>query len=160
MSWAEMISNFFNNPIGYVVAVILLIVILILLKKGRIKIHTRFMTVGEDENERKILRVQLTYLHAACDGMISQLPQHLDKWRTKAILGKVADVLEEAALYNHIKRGDKKYYDVKRKLVYNTVMKEVEDPFFLTEDFKSICDEFVTSILDEFVDIRESYSNM
>lgn len=158
MSWAEMVSNFFSNPIGYVLAFIVIIVVLVLLKKGRIRIHTKVLTVGEDENERKILRVQLTYLHAACDGMIVQLPDHLDRWRTKAILGKVADVLEEAALYNHIKRGDKKYYDVKCKLVYNTVMKEVEDEWFLTDEFRTMCNKFVTSILDEFVDIRESYA--
>ena len=107
-----------------------------------------------------ILRVQLTSLHAACDSMVQQLPKNLNPWRTKYILSKVSDVLEEAALYNHIHRGDKEYYKIKEKLVYNTVMKRVEDPWFLTEEFKDICYKFVDDMLDEFISIRESYSKM
>ena len=79
-------------------------------------------------------------------------------WRAKYVISKMCDVLEEAILYNHIQRGDDKYIKIKQALVYNAVLKRMEDDYFISEEFHEVCDKFTRDMLNEFVNIREVYS--
>ena len=138
-----------------------MIVSYILLRTGKLQIKTKSMRLGKadiEENERKIMRQQMSFLHISAESIISRLPSDLDVWRTKYIIAKVCDVLEEAILYNHIERGDEKYISIKQKLAYNAVLKRSESDYFKTQEFHDLCDKFVRDMLNEFVNIREVYS--
>lgn len=146
---------------GVIVLVIVMLIGYVLLRTGRLTINTKHMQLGKadiEENERKIMRQQMSYLHISAEGIVSSLPKDLDIWRTKYIVSKVCDVLEEAILYNHIQRGDEQYIKIKQALVYNAVLKRTEKEYFRTAEFHDFCDKFTRDMLNEFVNIREVYS--
>lgn len=161
MDWLPSLFEKLSSFYGVIILLIIMVVGYILLRTGKLSIRTKAVQLGKadiEENERKIMRQQMSFLHVSAEGMISQLPSDLDIWRTKYVIAKVCDVLEEAILYNHIIRGDEKYISIKQKLVYNAVLKRTEREYFRTEEFKNLCDKFTRDMLTEFVNIRDVYS--
>ena len=161
MDWLPALVEKISSFYGVIILLIIMIVSYILLRTGKLQIKTKSMRLGKadiEENERKIMRQQMSFLHISAESMISRLPSDLDVWRTKYIIAKVCDVLEEAILYNHIERGDEKYISIKQKLAYNAVLKRSENDYFKTQEFHDLCDKFVRDMLNEFINIREVYS--
>lgn len=161
MDWLPAFIEKISSLYGVVLLLIIMTVGYILLRTGRLQIKTKSVQLGKadiEENERRIMRSQIAFLHASAEGMVSQLPSDLDRWRTKYVISKVCDVLEEAILFNHIQRGDEKYIDIKQKLAYNAVLKRTEKEYFRTPEFREFCNKFVRDMLNEFVNIREVYS--
>ena len=161
MDWLPTLIEKISSFYGVIILLIIMVVSYILLRTGKLQIKTKSMRLGKadiEENERKIMRQQMSFLHISAESMISRLPSDLDMWRTKYIIAKVCDVLEEAILYNHIERGDEKYVSIKQKLAYNAVLKRSESDYFKTQEFHDLCDKFVRDMLNEFVNIREVYS--
>ena len=161
MDWLPTLVEKFSSLYGVIILLIIMVVSYILLRTGKLQIKTKSMRLGKadiEENERKIMRQQMSFLHISAESMVSRLPSDLDVWRTKYIIAKVCDVLEEAILYNHIERGDEKYISIKQKLAYNAVLKRSESDYFKTQEFHDLCDKFVRDMLNEFVNIREVYS--
>ena len=161
MDWLPALIEKISSFYGVIILLIIMVVSYILLRTGKLQIKTKSMRLGKadiEENERKIMRHQMSFLHISAEGIASRLPSNLDVWRTKYIIAKVCDVLEEAILYNHIERGDEKYISIKQKLAYNAVIKRSEDDYFKTQEFHDLCDKFVRDMLNEFVNIREVYS--
>ena len=161
MDWLPALVEKISSLYGVIILLIIIVVGYILLRTGRLQIKTKSMQLGKadiEENERRIMRQQMSFLHVSAEGMCSQLPSDLDMWRTKYIIAKVCDVLEEAILYNHIERGDEKYISIKQKLTYNAVLKRTEKGYFRTQEFHDLCDKFTRDMLNEFINIREVYS--
>ena len=161
MDWLPTFIEKLSSLYGVIMLLIVMIVGYILLRTGRLSIKTKAVQLGKadiEEHERMILRSQKTFLHASAEGIISQLPKDFDKWRTKYVIAKVCDVLEDAIMFNHIHRGDEKYINIKQQLVYNTILKRTEKEYFRTPEFKEFSDKFVRDMLNEFVNIREVYS--
>ena len=161
MDWLPALIEKISSFYGVIILLIIMVVSYILLRTGKLQIKTKSMRLGKadiEENERKIMRQQMSFLHISAESMVSRLPSNLDVWRTKYIIAKVCDVLEEAILYNHIERGDEKYISIKQKLAYNAVLKRSESDYFKTQEFHDLCDKFVRDMLNEFVNIREVYS--
>ena len=161
MDWLPALIEKISSFYGVIILLIIMVVSYILLRTGKLQIKTKSMRLGKadiEENERKIMRQQMSFLHISAESMVSRLPSNLDVWRTKYIIAEVCDVLEEAILYNHIERGDEKYISIKQKLAYNAVLKRSESDYFKTQEFHDLCDKFVRDMLNEFVNIREVYS--
>ena len=161
MDWLPALIEKISSFYGVITLLIIMVVSYILLRTGKLQIKTKSMRLGKadiEENERKIMRQQMSFLHISAESIVSRLPSDLDVWRTKYIIAKVCDVLEEAILYNHIERGDEKYISIKQKLAYNAVLKRSESDYFKTQEFHDLCDKFVRDMLNEFVNIREVYS--
>lgn len=161
MDWLPALVEKISSFYGIIILLIIMVVSYILLRTGKLQIKTKSMRLGKadiEENERKIMRQQMSFLHISAESIVSRLPSDLDVWRTKYIIAKVCDVLEEAILYNHIERGDEKYISIKQKLAYNAVLKRSESDYFKTQEFHDLCDKFVRDMLNEFVNIREVYS--
>lgn len=161
MEWVSDLVDKASSP--YITALLLVVIVVgyILLRTGKLHIKTKAVQLGRgdiEEIERTVLRQQLQFLHISAGAMISQLPPDLDEWRTKCVIARVCDILEECALYNHIKRGDAVYVSIKQKLVYNTILEHTEKEYFRTQEFHDISDSFVQSTLNEFVNIRETYT--
>lgn len=161
MDWLPTLIEKASSLYGIILLLIVIVVICVLLHTGKLQIKTKAMQLGKtdiEENERKIMRAQMSFLHVSAEAMVSQLPTDLDMWRMKYIIAKVCDVLEEAILYNHIQRGDEKYISIKQKLAYNAVLKRTEKGYFRTQEFHDLCDKFTRDMLNEFINIREIYS--
>lgn len=161
MDWLPTLVEKASSLYGIILLLIVMVAIYILLRTGKLQIKTKSMQLGKadiEENERKIMRAQMTFLHVSADTISSQLPTHdFDMWRVKYVVSKVCDILEEAILYNHIQRGDEKYVSIKQKLVYNAVLKHTEEDYFKTQEFHDLCDKFTRDMLNEFINIREVY---
>ena len=161
MDWLPALVDKISSLYGIIILLIVMIVGYVLLRTGKLQIKTKSVQLGKsdiEENERKIMRSQMSFLHVSAEGIISRLPTDLDPWRTKYVISKVCDVLEEAILFNHIQRGDEKYIAIKQKLAYNAVLKRTEKEYFRTPEFEEFCNKFVRDMLNEFVNIREVYS--
>jgi hypothetical protein len=161
MDWLPTLVEKASSLYGVMLLLIVMVVGYILLRTGKLQIKTKSVQLGKadiEENERKIMRAQMSFLHTSAESMVSQLPSDLDIWRTKYVIAKVCDILEEAILYNHIQRGDEKYISIKQKLTYNAVLKRTERGYFRTQEFHDLCDKFTRDMLNEFVNIREVYS--
>ena len=163
MDWLPALVEKASSLYGVVLLLIIMMVGYILIRTGRLQVKTKSVQLGKadiEENERKIMRQQMSFLHASAEGLTADFTINCsgDVWRAKYVISKMCDVLEEAILYNHIQRGDEKYVSIKQQLVYNAVLKRVEDPYFSTDTFKDKCNRFTKDMLTEFVNIREVYS--
>lgn len=161
MDWLPALIEKISSFYGIIILLIIMIVGYILLRTGKLQIKTKAIQLGKadiEENERKIMRQQMSFLHVSADGLIADFTTNCgDVWRAKYVISKMCDVLEEAILYNHIVRGDEKYIAIKQKFVFNAVLKRMEDPYFSSDEFKDICNKFTRDMLTEFVNIREVY---
>ena len=161
MEWLAKLVTALSSYYGITILAILLTAAYLLLRSGKLVVKTKSVQLGKSdimERERTIIRNQMDFLHISAEGMISVLPQGLDLWRTKYVISKVCDVLEAAILYNHIVRGDEIYIKLKQNLVYNAVLKRTENEYFKSQEFKDICDKFTRDMLNEFCNIRDTYS--
>lgn len=161
MDWLPALVEKISSSYGILLVLIMVTILYILLCTGKLTVKTKALKLGRadiEENERKIMRQQMSFLHISAESILSQLPKDLDLWRSKYIISKVCDVLEEAILYNHIRRGDEQYIKIKQKLVYNAVLKRTDIGYFRTQEFHDACDKFTRDMLMEFVNIREIYS--
>lgn len=135
----------------------LVVVAIVGVKQGWFKFKGKGITIGEDENERRIIRQQIEYSEAACNALIRTLPikeQNLDIYRTKYIIEKVFDELVKTISFNHIS-NDESYISVKQEVIYNLVLSRTEKDFFKTEDFKEYVFKWVKDIIKMLVSIRE-----
>ena len=94
----------------------------------------------------------MDYVETACNGMATKLPAELklEPYRTKYIICKVIDAFQSMILYNHI-TTDEKYIKAKQEIVYYTVLKRTENPWFQTPEFKEFCDKFVEDTIKQLV---------
>lgn len=163
MDWLPALVGKFSSFYGILILLIIMMVGYILLRTGKLTIKTKAVRLGKaeiEENERKIMRQQMSYLHVSAEGLTTDFTIHCDGdvWRAKYVISKMCDILEEAILYNHIQRGDEKYVKIKQALVYNAVLKRTEDKYFNSDEFHNTCNKFVRDMLSEFVNIREVYN--
>ena len=157
-------DSILKSVVIIVLAVLLVISIIVTIGivTGKIKIKTKSVSINEEsEKERTILRNQITQLRVMADGAAAKLipdEKRLDQYRTRFVVERVCNVLEEAALFNHIHRGDETYIKIKQGLVYNTVLKYTNKEYFRSKEFEDSCNQFTRDVLNEFVNIRETYS--
>lgn len=163
MDWLPALIEKASSLYGIVLLLIVMMVGYVLLRTGKLQIKTKSVQLGKadiEENERKIMRQQISFLHVSAEGLTADFTIHCngDIWRAKYVISKMCDVLEEAILYNHIQRGDEKYMSIKQALVYNAILKRTEDKYFSSDEFHNTCNKFVRDMLNEFVNIREVYN--
>jgi hypothetical protein len=76
--------------------------------------------------------------------------------RTRVVVGAVEEVFQQTIIHNHI-RDDKTYIELKQSEIYNTVLAETVNAYFMTDEFKIIINEFVDDEIKKLVRIRETY---
>lgn len=160
----DQVSNLINGTNGLFVLgflLILLIVGTVLIKKGILSFSGHGLSIGGDEQERKIMRQQSEYLTMIADGTIRDLPKHLVEgpsyYRSKYTISKFKDIFESAIMYNHI-TDDEEYIQLKQEIAYSMILKVTEDDFFKTSEFKNYLNKLVEKIIKRFVKIRKAYS--
>lgn len=151
----EWLGNFLTSG-NFIPAAILIIVLAAiavrLIKKGYFSFKGKSLRLGIEEDTRQIIRNQMDYVETACNGMATKLPPdlNLDIYRTKYIICKVIDCFQSMILYNHI-TTDERYIKAKQEIVYFTVLKRTENPWFQTPEFKEFCDKFVEDTIKQLV---------
>lgn len=135
----------------------LVVVAIIGVKQGWFKFKGKGITIGEDENERRIIRQQMEYVHTKCDSLESYLPKGLDHYRCLYVISQFANFLENIIIYNHIK-NDTEYIQLKFEMSYSLVLKLTDNEYFRSEEFKKWFYDLVREIIDRLVTIRQTYS--
>lgn len=156
MDWLANILTSQNAVVVILGVVAILIVLAFLVKKGIFSFNGKGLKVGIKDNERSIIRSQLEYMNTVVDGMVQYLPMNdLDYYRTKYVLSKIKDSLEQIIIFNHI-RSDDEYIQLKQEVIYALVRKLTDKDFFKTDEFKKQCDDMTEKLIKRFVKIRES----
>lgn len=160
MSWAEAVAAIVTSKafIPSIIFVIGLVVVAIVgIKQGWFKFKGKGITIGEDENERRIIRQQMEYTHVKCDSILSYLPGGLDHYRCLYVISKFEDFIQNMIIYNHIK-NDSEYIQLKYEMAYSLVLKLTENEYFKSEEFKKWFYDLVREMIDRLVTIRQTYT--
>lgn len=147
-----------NGWLSLAAIIIIILILLFAAKKGLISFKGKGVTVGLTEADtRNLIQAQLDYMKAKCEGVISKLPKELDQYRTKYIIARVEDVLEHAIIFNNMTE-DEPYVRAKQELVYQTIMKRVDNPYFLTDEFRAFVYKFVDDLFKELVRMKRCFN--
>lgn len=140
--------------------IFMLILIAVLLVKGnKLRISTPHLKIGEDEQERAILRQQIEWSYQYVNGLYGVLLEmypKFDKFKTKYILELVYDEIVNWISFNHITRSEM-YIMVKQEKIRSLVLAEDVDKAIRSKDFKPLMNEWTSIVINRLVDIREYY---
>lgn len=163
----EAISNTLTSPGAWQVLltiIVIILMIIIMAKAGMLKIHTRFVSVGEsyDEGKRmnqRVIRRQIEYAEAFCTNLLADI-EHMQAelafggWKTRCILEMVYDEIVKWISFNHI-TDDRIYIDNKVQVIRALVMKNEPVDYFKTAEFEQKIEDWVTIMVKQLVAIRE-----
>ncbi len=154
----EAIVTLSKTPAAVVLVAGIFGLLFYMVKKGMLSFRGKGVTVGLTEADtRNLIQAQLDYANAKCEGMISKLPKELDQYRTKYIIARVEDVIEKAIIFNNMTE-DEPYIRAKQELIYQTIMKRVDNPWFMTDDFKAMVYKFTDDLFRELVRMKRCFS--
>jgi len=154
----EAIVTLVKTPAAIVLVVGLFGLLFYMVKKGMLSFKGKGVQVGLSESDtRNLIQAQIDYMKAKCEGMIIKLPKDLDPYRTKYVIARVEDVLEHAIIFNNLSE-DEFYIRAKQELVYQNIMKRVDNPFFMTDDFKAFVYKFIDDLFRELVHMKRCFS--
>lgn len=154
----EAITTLAKTPAAVVLIAGIFGLLFYMVKKGMLSFKGKGVTVGLTEADtRNLIQAQLDYANAKCEGIISKLPKELDQYRTKYIIARVEDVIEKAIIFNNMTE-DEPYIRAKQELIYQTIMKRVDNPYFMTEDFRAMVYKFTDDLFKELVRMKRCFS--
>lgn len=154
----EAIVTLSKTPAAVVLVAGIIAIVFYCIKKGLFSFKGKGVQIGLSESDtRNLIQAQLDYMKAKCEGMITKLPKDLDPYRTKYVVARVEDVLEHAIIFNNLSE-DEFYIRAKQELVYQNIMKRVDNPFFMTDDFKDLVYKFVDELFRELVRMKRCFS--
>lgn len=160
MSWAEVVNNLLTSK-AFIPSIIFIIGLVVVatvgIRQGWFKFKGKGITIGEDENERRIIRQQMEYTHVKCESIISYLPEGLDYYRSLYVISKFEDFIQNMIIYNHIK-NDSEYIQLKYEMAYSLVLKLTENDYFKSKEFKNWFYDLVREMIDRLVTIRQTYT--
>lgn len=156
----ESISNVLTsgNAVAVLLTLIVLIVILaILAKKGIFQFNGKGVTIGDNEDERAVIRQQTEWSQLFVQSM-RQLPifEGSDTYHTLYILEKAFDEVLSWIVFNHISDSEN-YISIKQEKIWNLIQTLVIDKKFTTEEFKQVIYDNTETLIKRLVHIRKNY---
>lgn len=156
----ESISNVLTsgNAVAVLLTLIVLVIILaILAKKGIFQFNGKGVTIGDNEDERAVIRQQTEWSQLFIQSM-RQLPifDGSDTYHTLYILEKAFDEVLSWIVFNHISDSEN-YISIKQEKVWNLIQTLVEDRKFTTEEFKQTIYDNTEVLIKRLVHIRKNY---
>lgn len=154
----QFLTDISKIPLTWVIVGILIMLVYRAIKKGQISYEGHGLSINVQEKERDIIRRQMTAVNVDLKALVRMLPSdlNLDPMRTRVVVGAVEEVFQQTIIHNHI-RDDKTYIELKQSEIYNTVLAETVNAYFMTDEFKIIMNEFVDDEIKKLVRIRETY---
>lgn len=154
----QFLTDISQIPFTWLIVGTLIVLISNAIKKGKISYSGHGLSINVQEKERDIIRRQMTAVNVDLKAVIRMLPNdlNLDPMRTRIVVSAVEEVFQQTIIHNHIK-DDKTYIELKQSEIYNTVLAETVNAYFMTEEFKMIINEFVEEEIKKLVRIRNTY---
>ena len=147
-----------GNAVAVLLTLIVLIIILaILAKKGIFQFNGKGVTIGDNEDERAVIRQQTEWSQLFIQSM-RQLPifEGSDTYHTMYILEKAFDEVLNWIVFNHISDSEN-YISIKQEKVWNLIQTLVSDKKFTTEEFKQVIYDNTETLIKRLVHIRKNY---
>ena len=167
----EAIGNVFTSPGGWQVLLTIVVIILMIIfmaKSGMLKVHTRFISVGESYDAGKkinqiVIRRQIEFAEAFCTNLLADIYQLYPEqayggWKTRCILEQVYDEIVRWISFNHITNDDI-YINNKVTIIRALVMKNDPADYFKTKEFEDKIQGWVISMVKQLVTIRTDTYN-
>ena len=156
----ESISNVLTsgNATAVLLTLIMLVIVLaILAKKGIFQFNGKGVTIGDNEDERAVIRQQTEWSQLFVQSM-RQLPifEGSDTYHTLYILEKVFDEVLSWIVFNHISDSEN-YISIKQEKIWNLIQTLVIDKKFTTEEFRQIIYDNTETLIKRLVHIRKNY---
>lgn len=156
----ESISNVLTsgNAVAVLLTLIVLIIILaILAKKGIFQFNGKGVTIGDNEDERAVIRQQTEWSQLFVQSM-RQLPifEGSDTYHTLYILEKAFDEVLNWIVFNHISDSEN-YISIKQEKIWNLIQTLVIDKKFTTEEFRQVIYDNTETLIKRLVHIRKNY---
>lgn len=156
----ESISNVLTsgNAVAVLLTLIVLIIILaVLAKKGIFQFSGKGVTIGDNEDERAVIRQQTEWSQLFVQSM-RQLPifEGSDTYHTLYILEKAFDEVLNWIVFNHISDSEN-YISIKQEKIWNLIQTLVIDKKFTTEEFKQTIYDNTEVLIKRLVHIRKNY---
>lgn len=153
----DAINSLGNNKAVLLLLAGIIVIIVYMIKKGYFKFQGKGVQIGLSEQQtRDLIQAQFDYANAKCESVEGSLPNHLDKYRTRYIIGKVEDVIQKAIIFNNL-TDNESYIKSKQELCYYTVMKHVEDNYFKTPEFKAWLNKFISDLFKDLYRMKKLY---
>lgn len=155
----EAIKALGQNPVTLVAIICVTILVFYAIKKGLFSFKGKGVTIGLSEQDtRNLIQNMFEYAKAKIEGVgnVGKFPKDLDPYRTKYILARVEDVIQKAIVFNNL-TDNESYIKSKQELVYQTIMKRVDNEFFLTPEFKEYTYKFVEELFKELYQMKRAY---
>lgn len=153
----ETINSLGNNKAVLIFLTGVFIITLYCIKKGYFKFNGKGVSIGlSEQHTRDLIQAQFDYANAKCESVEGNLPKHLDKYRTRYVIGKVEDVIQKAIIFNNL-TDNESYIKAKQELCYYTVMKHTEDEYFKTPEFKAWLSKFIADLFKDLYRMKKLY---
>lgn len=162
----EALSNVFTSPGGWQVlltAVVIILMLVIMAKAGLLRVHTRFVSLGESYDKGKkvnqrVVRRQIEYAEGFCTNLLADIYQMYPEqafggWKTRCILEQVYDEIIKWISFNHI-TDDDIYIDNKVVQIRAVVMRNEPADFFKSVEFEAKIRDWVKTVVKRLVAIR------
>lgn len=147
-----------GNAVAVLLTLIVLIIILaVLAKKGIFQFNGKGVTIGDNEDERAVIRQQTEWSQLFVQSM-RQLPifEGSDTYHTLYILEKAFDEVLSWIVFNHISDSEN-YISIKQEKIWNLIQTLVIDKKFTTEEFRQIIYDNTEVLIKRLVHIRKNY---
>lgn len=128
-------------------------------RAGLFNIHTDAVTVGAQDRERQIIRVQLEWImrHLLEVEASIEKPKGYNEWRGRYIVECLYDYWVDRITQNHIKISTE-YVEIVQSNVLAIVSSMVERPEYRTEEFNEMMKEDTKFCIEKLIQIRKVYS--
>ena len=154
------ISSLLSNGWGVLALIAVLGVAIYLIKKGKLNISTKHVSLGVKEireQEAYIRQMQWEFITSYIDATRVRLPEDVRNTdKCKYILKCCCDIYESAVCINNIKK-DETYKNLKFELLIATVLKRTDHEWFRTEEFYALARSVNDRLIDKLVEIRALY---
>ena len=158
----ETIKDVLTSGNAWFILIFLVVVIvmgLILGRIGLIKVNTKHVQIGNELNQRELVRRQVEAAYTfvmSLEGKIIAEGSTYDRYLTKYILERVYDKVIEWIIFNHITMNQL-YVQDKQENIENLVYTMVVDDDFKTPEFKRRMDNWVRELIEQLVQVKEIY---
>lgn len=149
----ESISTMVTSQALIPVMVFLLIlvgVVILAIKKGWLKIRTRRLQVGSD-NERNVILTQMQKVESVVLSVYKKWGFENENWKARYICSEIEDLLYRCIAVNHINTNHT-YVTLKQEAVWKTICQYTDNP---SDDLKEKVYTETEKLITDLCEIRE-----
>lgn len=158
----DQIVSIINGPNFKTVSIILLVLAFlafVFAKSGILTIHTKYVSMGIADKERKIIRQQLIHAYQSCMGFLPKIPrlEGFSEDKSKNICELIYDEMVNWIVLNHIEDNES-YISIRQESIWNIILANIINLDYNSPPFKERIFKRVEEDIKMFVRIRNEYN--